>query len=444
MAEPKDPKDMATSLKSNSAPLAGLEFDPSACGVLGKVREEAYQAFLDRGVPTTKDEEYKYTPVTDLADRYFVQGGPVPVPESAITDWIYGDLDQIRIVFVNGHFSEELTTSLRGVEGLEIRTLSCALGGRQEIIEDLFGKLVKPQQFPFAGLNTGTFKEGTYIRISANTKIEKPIHILNIATADANGATQYVAPRALVFVEAGADATLIETFATYGDGPTFSNAVTEIHIEPNGHLQLVKVQQEGLKSHHIANTEVHQAPDSAFNHYSVTFGGKLTRNDLNVFLDGQNIHTRMDGIVVVDGDQLADNHTRLDHAYANCNSFEVYKHVLGGESTGVFNGKIFVHQDAQKTDAKQTNNTILLSAKATMNSKPQLEIFADDVKCTHGATVGYLDRDPVFYMQARGIPKAQAEALMVYAFAAEVLEKITVPGLVESLEAMLFAKLNVQ
>jgi Fe-S cluster assembly protein SufD len=411
--------------------------------MLRELRENAFAQHLALGIPTTKDEEFKYTSLRGLTESaYYIQAGPAQISGEDLAQFSYGDLDQIRIVFVNGFFSEELTTSLQGFEGVEIRTLDCALDNRQEVVETYLGKLAKTDESTFAALNTATFTGGVYVHLARNARVDKPIHFLNITAADPNGAVSYTAPRTLIIAEEGAEASFIETYATVGKGKTFSNAVTEVYVAPNANIEHVKVQQESLDAYHIATCEVKQERDSTYRHYNVTYGGRLTRNDINVFLNGSNLHTRMDGIVVIDGEQLADNHTRLDHAFPHCDSFEVYKHVLGGHSTGVFNGKIFVHQDAQKTDAKQTNNTILLSERATINSKPQLEIFADDVKCTHGATVGQLDKDPMFYLQSRGIPRDKAEAMLVYAFAADILERIENRQLVDRLEAMLYEKLG--
>lgn len=427
---------MSTTLDRTHTALAGIEFDPEVLPALADLRSRALSHHLAAGIPTTKDEEWKYTSLRELGELYFLQGGARPLAGADVDALALGDMPQVRVVFVNGLFNGELSSPLDGVDGLQIRLLS------QDSSADGLGALVKTENFPFAALNTATFRDGIAIRITKNAKIDLPIHVVFLAAADPNNAVSYSAPRLVVHAETGSQAELIETYASVGGTSTMSNAVAEVFVAENASLEHIKIQRESTESYHFSTTEVRQERDSSFNHYSVTLGGKLTRNDLNVFLNGSNLHSRMDGIVVIDGAQHADNHTRLDHAFPHCDSFEVYKHVLDGQSTAVFNGKIYVHQDAQKTDAKQTNNTLLLSPQATINSKPQLEIFADDVKCTHGATVGQLDTDPMFYLRSRGIPETQARAMLVYAFAAEVLEKISNRDLVARLEALLDEKLG--
>ncbi len=239
----------------------------------------------------------------------------------------------------------------------------------------------------------------------------------------------------------GAQARLVESYVGLG-GAAFVSPVTEVVLGRGAILEHTRFQQEDLETVHIATTAAHQAADSTFTHNNVNFGGRIARNDVNVWLDGEHTETSLNAANVGTGEQVIDNHTRIDHAKPNCHSFEVYKTILRDRATGVFNGKIFVYEDGQKTDAKQTNQAILLSPTAAMNTKPQLEIFADDVKCTHGATIGQLREDALFYLRARGVPKAEAESLLVYAFAAEVLEKIQVEAVREALERVLFEKLR--
>lgn len=407
---------------------------------LAQLRGLAIPAFS--GLPTRHNEEYKYTSLREISETaYVLEPECAPVPESTVEAMRVANLAQGCIVFINGHYCEDLTTPLSVIEGLTVRTFQCAADKDPEFLARFVGKQVNLDEFPLAALNTATFRDGVMIHVAKNCKIDRPIQILNITVPTADGAV-YTAPRHVIHVEEGAEATLIETFASYGEAHSFSNSVTEIVVDQNASLQHVKRQNESAQASHIATVAVRQGRDSAYNSFSVTFGGGLTRNDWNVYLDGENIHTRIDGVVVASGKQHVDNHTRLDHAMPNCQSYEVYKHILRDESTAVFNGKIFVHQDAQKTDAKQTNNALLMSPEATMYSKPQLEIFADDVKCTHGATIGQIDEEPLFYMRARGIAEKQAQALLVYAFAAEVLERITVPELREVLESELFSKMG--
>lgn len=386
------------------------------------LRERGKAAFAARGIPTTKDEEWKYTSLRELAEESFVPGESQPASSEP---YRYAS-KAIRVTLVNGAWIPDAGPL---PDGLEIRLV--------EEGDRALGSLIDLDSHPFAALNSAVFESALLVRIARNAVIERPIEIVHLTTEGA-----CAAPRLLVLAEEGSQATLVETYASIGEGASFSNAVVEVFVAPNAQIEHVKVQRENLNAFHIALTRAKQSRDSTYRHFSVTYGGHLTRNDLEVFLDGPNLHCRLDGIYVLGGDQLADNHTRLDHAYPHCDSFEVYKGVLDGRSRGVFNGKIFVHQDAQKTDAKQTNQAILLSPEATIDTKPQLEIFADDVKCTHGATVGQMREDALFYLRSRGIPAGQARALLVYAFAAEVLEKIECEPVREELERLLFEKLG--
>lgn len=405
---------------------------------LGDLRASAQSRHDALGIPTMKHEEWKYTSLRGLNASTFAPASFVPVALEQVQPYLLGLTDALRIVFVNGYYSEELTTSLRGVDGLEIRTLNCVIGGEPEKVTPFLGQIATYDDMTFAAKNTAQFSDGAYIRIARNASIERPVQVLFINTAGVE-----CNPRLLIHAEPGSKATVIETYASIGEDTGFTNAVCEVYVEQNAHLELVKAQLESPTSFHIALCQAKQERDSTFLTYNVTLGGHLTRNDINVFLNGENCHCRMDGIYALDNEQVCDNHTRLDHAFPNCDSFEVYKGVLDGHSTGVFNGKIYVHEHAQKTDAKQTNQALLLSPTATINTKPQLEIFADDVKCTHGATVGQLRSDALFYLRSRGIPEADARALLVYAFAAEVLEKISVESVRNDLEQRLFTKLGV-
>jgi len=265
------------------------------------------------------------------------------------------------------------------------------------------------------------------------------LHILHVSRADHGPFAAY--PRTLIVLEEGSEAKVLESYVGLG-GRYFTNAVTEISLSRNSHFEHTRFQMESLEAIHIGTVACEQEEDSVLTSNNAMFGAKTARLDANFWVGGEHAETWLNGTYVGMGEQVVDNHTRIDHAVPNCNSFEVYKGILGGKATGVFNGKIFVYEDAQKTDAKQTNQAILLSPTAQVNTKPQLEIFADDVKCTHGATVGQLREDARFYLRSRGIPLAQADAILVYAFAAEVLEKISVPQVRDALEAALNKKLD--
>lgn len=412
------------------------------------MREQAAAWAAALGVPTRKHEDWKYTPIKQVLDsQVWTPGQLTSLSEAELAAILEQDADQIRVVFINGHFAPELS-DLRNEKGLSLTRISedvpAELGTLASLNSETFsviahlGHLEKPAVGYFAAKNVAEFAEGLAIRVVGGAQIESPIHFVHVATGQ--GASSH--PRILVVAEPEARFTLLESYVSQGEDAHFTNSVVEITVGSGANIEHIKLQQQNLASVHVGLTEVRQAADSTYRNFSVTFGGKLTRNDLNIFVDGEHAHCRMDGVVCIDGDQLADNHTRLDHAKPNCDTFEVYKHLLDGNAEAVFNGKIFVHQDAQKTDAKQTNQTLLLSPTATMNTKPQLEIFADDVKCTHGATIGQLREDAMFYLRSRGISEAESRALLVYAFAAEVLTEIQHESTRDRLERMLFTKLG--
>lgn len=432
--------------------LAGLEPRLDLFPTLQSLRTRAAALAAELGLPDQKHEEFKYTPLKRLGETAWQIATPASVKLSDFETAIPGSFEQIRVVFVNGVFTPELSTAATA-EGLEFLPLEEAIAsGRTEgFLGELarpetvtfevaahLGQLEKPAIHVLPALNTASFTSGVFLRLAKNAKVETPIHVVYVST----GHEQATTPRNLIISETGSEATLIESYVSVGSGKNLTVPVTEVFVAANATLEHVRVGNENLATTHVGLTEVKQDGDSTYRSYNVVFGAELTRNDIHLFLGGSNTHTRFDGVVAIDGHQHADNHTRLDHVKPHCESFEVYKHLLGDKSRAVFNGKIFVHQDAQKTDAKQTNMTLLLSPDAQIDTKPQLEIFADDVKCTHGATVGHLRKDALFYMRSRGIDPKQAQALLVYAFAAEVLELIEHDGLRLELERMLFEKLG--
>lgn len=425
-----------------------LNATPSRTESFGNIQTRAWDSLRGAVLPTHKSEEWRYIPMRLLSEDVWQEPGAVTVSAEDLLNIPLAATAEILAVVVNGAFRADLS---HGLESVKVESLSQAtLAGKAPKLGSLadletkhysvaahHGVLNKPGIDLFARLNTATFQDGVFCHLAKNEQVESPITFLFLTVGD----RVRVTPRVYFVAEQGAEATIVEVHASLGNTRTLSLPVTEAWIAPNAKVEYVKLQVEGGEGRNIALTEIEQAGDSTFKHYNVTFGGLLTRNDVNAAILGENAHTRLDGVTCIDGEQLADNHTRLDHAMPNCESFEAYKHLLDGQSTAVFNGKIFVHQDAQKTDAKQTNQAILLSPTATMNTKPQLEIFADDVKCTHGATIGHLESSMQFYLQTRGIPADEARALLVYAFAAEVLDQIESLPVREELEALLFQKL---
>ena len=399
---------------------------------LRALREQGIAVFREHGFPTPKNEEWKYTPLRAVAEREWRAADPGPAVFGFELPWC---TDGLKVVIVNGRLDRN-QLSASGIAGLTIGSLHDAIEDGEALSH--LGKAANIEDYSFAALNTALFEDGLYIRIAKDVHVEKTIEVVHVTCGDG----QIVTPRILIVAEEGSRAKIVETYVTDGEGTNLVLPVTEVFAAKHANIEHVRIQDEGSRTFSIALWEIRQEGDSEYRSYNIAFGGALARTDQNFWLGGEHIVTRLDGIVVATGSQLIDNHTRLDHAMPHCNSFEIYKQIVDDEATVVFNGKIFVHQDAQKTDAVQTNQALLLSPKATINSKPQLEIFADDVKCTHGATVGQLEDAPLFYLQSRGIPADQAEGILVYAFAAEVINLITIDEVRARLEARLLEKLG--
>lgn len=429
-------------------------FDEIA-GLLGTYGPESLQVwrrenlgkFAAKGIPTIKDEEFKYLPLGVLNETEFKPAYAATVYREDLDQYPITQVDAITLAFVNGEYAPELSNTSGLPEGSFVLSLQEALENLEDSVMTRLGKIASYEgrlgstnDDRFVNLNSAYLSEGAYIFVAKGVAIERPIHLLFLAKPNHG---QFVAhPRILIELEEGAQAKVTETYLSLQDGLYFNNVVTEVVIGKNALLELTKVQQESPQAIHIANVFAHQEDGSTFTSNLASFGSQISRNDINAYVDGEHTETWLNGAYLGQGTQIHDNHTRIDHAKANCHSFEVYKGILDDKSIGVFNGKIFVYEDAQKTDAKQTNQALLLSPTATINTKPQLEIFADDVKCTHGATVGQLREDALFYLRARGIPESEARSLLVYAFAGEVLDKITVEPIRIAVEKTLYEKLN--
>ncbi len=397
---------------------------------LRDLRRRALAAHQATGIPTMKDEEWKYTSLREVAEIDWAPGEPGPA-------WFESGLPRLeegstRIVLVNGQLDRNLSDQSR-----EVTSLRDAIVEREDWTRLFLGQAAGIGNHTFAALNTALFTDGVVIHVEKGRQAQRPIEIVHVTS----GSGAVISPRVLIVAEDGAKAQVIEHYVSDGEAKNLNLPVTEVFVGRDAEVEHVRVQDEASTGFHVALWEAKQETGSTYNSYNIAFGGSLARVDQNIWIGGEHTTTRLDGVVLARGGQHIDNHTRLDHAMPNGTSFEIYKQIIDGQATAVFNGKIFVHQDAQKTDAKQTNQALLLSPTATINSKPQLEIYADDVKCTHGATVGQLEDAPLFYMRSRGLPQKQAEAILVYAFAAEVLELISLDGVRESLEKSLFARL---
>jgi len=390
---------------------------------LVSLKHRAAAVHRQLGIPTPSVEAWKYTPLRELGKRdlSIVDGsGPVELPPSYE--------GSARAVVVDGKFRADLST-LPATAGLTVGPLNF----ESELVEKHLGALAQTDEHTFAALATAMLDEGVLVHVTGMSEVV--VEVLFVSTRT-GGAT---APRLLVIAETGSVAKVVETYVGTG-GLTLP--ITEVFVATDANLEHVRVQDESLSTDHIGLWQVRQEGGSEYRSYNICFGSKLGRVDQSIWLGGQHVTSRLDGVVVARGDQLLDNHTRLDHAFPNGNSFEIYKQIVDDRASVVFNGQIYVHQDAQKTDAKQTNQALRLSPEATINSKPQLEIFADDVKCTHGATVGAPETESLFYLRSRGVPLAEAQALLVYAFAAEVVELITIEPVRDRLEERLYTKLG--
>lgn len=415
---------------------------------LHTLRKEALARYRAAGLPTTKHEEWKYTSLRHVAETSYAPAYGLNLYRDDIAGLPLGKLQTVvTLAFLNGQFAPELSTEASLPDGVFFGTIEQALENLADSITpylaklagDYEGKLGSTNESAMVDLNTAFLSEGAVLFIPKGKVVETALHIQFISKPELGAF--FSQPRVLIVAEEGSIAKVVESYIGFS-GDYLTNSVTEVVVGKHANLEHTKVQIEGDGATHLSTLQVWQEGESVYTNNNFNFGGLLARNDLNVWINGEHAETWLNGSYTGLRKQHVDNHTRIDHAKPNCNSFEVYKGVLGDQSKGVFNGKIFVYEDAQKTDAKQTNQAILLSKEASVDTKPQLEIFADDVKCTHGATVGQLREDAMFYLRARGIPANQARAMLVYAFVAEVLEKITVDEVREQLEELLFSKLG--
>ncbi|MEO5905018.1 MAG: Fe-S cluster assembly protein SufD [Gemmatimonadaceae bacterium] len=397
-----------------------------------ELRRSAMATFTSVGFPTTKNEDWHFTSVTSIAERRFGVAAPgLAISADTLSNIGYGQ-DWHTLVFVNGRLiSEPAVETLPA--GLTITTLASEIESGSEVIKRHFAKLATPDSGSFTALNTTHAEDGAVVRLGADCVADKPVHLVFVSDAGAESAQTH--PHNLVFAEKHSQATIIESFVALGADVYFTNAVTEVFVADGARLSHYKLQRESQNAFHVGTIQVHQARDSRYESFSFATGAALSRTNVYTTLAGDAAEAVLNGLYMVDGKQHVDHQTRIEHVQPNCPSREVYKGVLDGRSHGVFNGKVYVHPEAQKTDGKQTNNTLLLSERAQIDTKPQLEIFADDVKCTHGATVGRLDETSLFYMKSRGVNARTARELLTYAFAADVLETIELAEVREGLES---------
>ena len=404
---------------------------------LRAVRARGAATFREEGLPTTRHEEWRFTPVAVVAE---VPPQPVPASQAdavAVDGFLFREFDGPQLVFVDGHFAPQYSRLVDLPAGVRVSSIADLLAQDPAALQQHLSTAIRFRQHGFTALNDAWFTDGAAVLVAANSVIEAPIHVLYFSTGA--GASY---PRTLLVAGANSQVSFVESFGGT-DTRYLTNALTEVLSGEGAHVDHYKVNRESSRAYHVSSTHLVLARSSVFFTHNVSLGGQLTRNDINATLDGEGIECTVNGLYLADGDRLVDNHTAIDHAKPHCHSYEIYKGVLDGSSRGVFNGKIFVREDAQKTDAKQTNQVLLLSDDATIDTKPQLEIFADDVKCTHGATVGQLSEEALFYLRARGIGKQDARALLIHAFAESVIENIRIDGVRHALEQVLLARLPI-
>jgi Fe-S cluster assembly protein SufD len=408
---------------------------------LRKLREEGFAAFQKLGFPTMRDEDWHFTNIAPVAERTFSLAKSGKVPPAEIEHFRLRHEEWNGVVLINGVFSRELST-LNGIEkGVTVRALSEGMSDIPSVAEELIGK-VAAADAAFTALNAAFMQDAVLIDVSRNAVVNTPIHIMHVNVGI--NVRQAAHPRIVISCAENSKAVVIESFFSNKDSEYLTNAVTEVALAEGSHLAHYKLQRESTSGFHVGTTVVRQGRTSNYVSFSFATGAALSRTNIYTVLDGEAATCTLNGLYMVDGKQHVDHQTKIEHVQPHCPSHEVYKGILDGESHGVFNGKVYVHPEAQKTDGKQSNNNLLLSDKARIDTKPQLEIFADDVKCTHGATVGRLDEVALFYMKSRGIGDERARQLLTYAFAADVLEMIELDELREALEAMVLHRFTKQ
>jgi len=408
---------------------------------LHDVRNKALKVFENKGFPTKKEEAWKYTSLNAILKNDFaiLPKNDVAVEWKDVKKYFLDDVDTYKVVFINGVFSSHLSSTTH--DGLDVCLMSSALTKpKYKMIIDMYFNQGADQEDSLTNLNTAYAFEGAYINIPKSTVVQKPIEILYFTTGSN---PTFIQPRNLIIVGENAHVQIVERHQSLTDSVVVTNAVTEIFAAKRAIVDYYKLQNDLQSANIIDNTFISQKQESRVSVHTFSFGGNITRNNLNFYQKGERIDSTLKGITLIGDKQHVDHFTLVNHEQPNCESHQNYKGIFGDRSTGVFNGKIYVDKIAQKTDAFQQNNNILLTDTATLNTKPQLEIFADDVKCSHGCTIGQLDESAMFYMQQRGIPKKEARALLMYAFTDEVISSVKIADLKQKLTRVISEKLGV-
>ncbi len=410
------------------------------------IRQKAITHFAAVGLPAKKHEEYKYTPITRALEKTFVKQDALSPAytgssetESQVREQLL-DLEANHLVFINGQFAESLSTIVSPEEQLRVSPMGKAYGEHADVIDKYVSSVATIESDPFVALNTAYAQEGVFVHVPKSKVLEHPVILYYFS--DAASKNVMVHPRNLFVVEENAQVKFAEIFHTLGEGASYNNAVTEIVVKQYANVHYYKYENESQQAYHTGTTQVKQHDKSYFHAVNVALQGAMIRNNLNIALDAEHCESHMYGLYMLDDTSHVDNHTVVDHQKPNAFSNELYKGIIDGKARGVFNGKIYVRQDAQKTNAFQSNANILLSDDASVDTKPQLEIWADDVKCSHGATTGQLDQEQLFYLRSRGLSKVQARAVLLKAFAGDVIQHINIDALREKIELEISERLE--
>jgi len=414
----------------------------AAPGWLKEMRAGALARFSEHGFPTTRQEEWRFTSVQAIADTAFTlpKSPRADAPSAkAIHAYEVCEAGRHLLVFVNGRYSGALSSVAGLPNGVKVGSLADALKSHGELVRQHLGKHAATDGHPFAALNTAFLNDGGFVHVPASVVMDEPIQFLYLSVPGAEPTVSH--PRSLVIADRLSRVSVVETYAGHGEGSYLTNAVMEIVAGDGARVDCYRVQRENRNAYHVATTATRQGRDSVVHLHAVVLGATLARHDIRVVLDGENGLALLNGLYVLDGSQHVDHHTTIDHAKPHCESHEYFNGVLDEHSRGVFNGRIIVREGAQKTDSKQNNNNLVLSEDARADSQPQLEIYADDVKCTHGATLGPLDEKAMFYLTSRGIPAAEARSLLTYGFGAEIIDRMEIAPLRAQLDRLIRARL---
>jgi Fe-S cluster assembly protein SufD len=407
------------------------------------LRKAGISRFAELGFPTIKQEDWRFTnvsPITKLPFKPVFQLALDGISQAVVDTFAFSKLAGQRLVFLDGHFAPHLSSKRHEDPALIVMPVAEALAAHSGLLEKHLARQALGDENAFTALNNAFFQDGAFVHVSAGQVVKEPIHLLFISTAKEAGATAH--PRNLIVAEKGSQLTLLESYVSTVDNAYFTNVVTELVLGDNAVLEHCKFQDENPAAFHMAAIHAHLGRNSNLASHSIATGARLSRNNIRTTLAGEGVQCVLNGLYLTHGDQLADHHMIVDHAQPHCQSHEYYNGILDGRSKGVFHGRILVRQAAQKTDAKQTNKNLLLSEEATVDTKPQLEIYADDVKCTHGATVGQLNEESIFYLRARGIGQETARQMLIHAFAAEIIERIRYIPAREELDKLVWDRLE--